>query len=556
MFYVFYVFFFYFDAVKNINVSKKGINSLLHRYIFDMMDSKILSFVFLAILLLFPASLAVDYGVAVDITPKAIDTKPCGIAAYDIEVTNMGELEDTYSFDIEGVPEGWFTLSHDTITLKAGETQKVYLFITPDCYEEEYGLFEGTFIVTDGAGDSTDFTLNVIPDHILELEIPETLKVCLGEDSEMTVVVRNVGEHTEEVYLTASGDAGDFTSFPEESFTLEPDKEKEVMITVSPVGVEYGNYGLIVEAKSTTSYARTSVESIIEVTKCYDVEVTYPEEVKACGGEAKAFEITIKNIGLKNDTYTLTIEDLEYEMTVSLAPEEFRRIELEFFKEEEGTYEIPFTVASDVVTKEGMITFVVEKCYGVDLILEVSEIDIESGRGGLVKGTVKNTGVLTDTFNIISDVIWSIVKPDRITLESEQEENVYAYYSPEYGVTGTQTVELTAKSAKSEDTEELTIEILPKEEVPTTTTTTPPEETTTTVPPEETTTTPEEETTTAPPETTTTPEEETTTTTLMPGIPTGRILDIIYENRAIRSLLIAIIVVIIILIIIYLIVMR
>ncbi len=217
-------------------------------------------------------------------------------------------------------------------------------------------------------------------------------------------------------------------------------------------------------------------------------------------------------------------------------------------------------MASDVVTKEGMITFVVEKCYGVDLILEVSEIDIESGRGGLVKGTVKNTGVLTDTFNIISDVIWSIVKPDKVTLESEQEENVYAYYSPEYGVTGTQTVELTAKSAKSEDTEELTIEILPKEEVPTTTT--PPEETTT-MPPEETTTTPEEETTTVeetttmpPEETTTTPEEETTTTTLMPGIPTGRILDIIYENRAIRSLLIAIIVVIIILIIIYLIVMR
>jgi len=181
-----------------------------------------------------------------------------------------------------------------------------------------------------------------------------------------------------------------------------------------------------------------------------------------------------------------------------------------------------------------------------------------------VKGTVKNTGTLTDTFNIISDVIWSVIKPDKVTLGSEQEENVYAYYSPEYGVIGTQTAKLTAKSEKSEDIEELTIEVLPKEEVPITTVTeetTTVEETTTTG---ETTTTPEEETTTVEETTTiieetTTVGEETTTaaeTTTTPWLPTGSIIDIIYENRAIRSLLIAIIVVIIILIIIYLVVMR
>jgi len=520
------------------------------------MNLKILSFVFSTILLLVP-TFAVEYEVTVDITPEAIDAKPCGIAAYDIEINNIGELIDTYSFSVEGIPEGWYTLSHDSITLEAGGSQKIYLFITPDCYEEEYGLFEGTFTVTDGSGTSAGFTLNVIPDHILELEMPETLKVCLGEDSEMMATVRNVGGYTEEVYLIASGAAGGFVSFPEESFTLEPDEEKEVTVVISPVDVEYGNYGLIVEAKSATSYARASAESVIEITKCYDVEVTYPEEVKACGGEAKSFEMTIKNIGLKDDTYTITVEDLNFETTISLAPDEFEKIELEFLNEEEGTYEIPFTVASDFVTKEGMITFVVEKCYGIDLTLEEIEIQIESGKGRLVKGIVKNTGTLTDTFNIISDVIWSVIKPDRVTLESEQEQDVYAYYSPEYGVVGTHTVEITARSAKSEDTKGLTIEVLPKEEIPTTTveeTTTTMEEETTTM--GETTTTPEEETTTMPEEETTTTMEETTTTTLLPTIPTGSIIDIIYENRAIRSLLIAIIVVIIILIIIYLVVMR
>ena len=71
------------------------------------MNLKFLSFVFFAVLLLFPASLAADYQVDVDITPKEIDAKPCGIAAYDIIVKNSGELDDTYFFDVEGIPEGW-----------------------------------------------------------------------------------------------------------------------------------------------------------------------------------------------------------------------------------------------------------------------------------------------------------------------------------------------------------------------------------------------------------------------------------------------------------------
>ena len=71
------------------------------------MNLKFSFVIFLTILLIIPASLAVEHEVAVDITPKTIDAKPCGIATYDIEVKNIGELEDTYEFSINGIPEGW-----------------------------------------------------------------------------------------------------------------------------------------------------------------------------------------------------------------------------------------------------------------------------------------------------------------------------------------------------------------------------------------------------------------------------------------------------------------
>jgi hypothetical protein len=333
--------------------------------------------------------------------------------------------------------------------------------------------------------------------------------------------------------------------------------------------VEFGEYILEVQAQSITSYARDSALSVIEVTKCYDVEVTFPEEVKACAGKVKKFELTVKNIGLKNDTYELSIPGLNYSITVFLQPEEFRTLELEFIEDEEGIYEVGFIIESEFVKKEGTIKFVVELCYGVDLTIEEKEIEIESGRGRLVRGIIKNIGTMTDTFNIISDVIWSSIRPEKVTLESNETENVYAYYSPEFGAMGNYTVKLIAQSVNSQDTEEILIKVLPKEEVPetTTTTTTTVENitveniTTTTeaeiVPEENITTTTEETTTTQ--ETTTQPEVvEETTTTITPSIeiPTGEIVRGILENRAIRSLLIAIIIVLIILIIIYLVVMR
>jgi uncharacterized cupredoxin-like copper-binding protein len=508
------------------------------------MNLKFLFIVSLAILLFIPVALSADYNVSVDITPKTFDTKPCGIATYDITVTNTGNLEDTYSFSIAGIPDGWYTLSQDSTTIESGKSQKIYLFITPDCYEGKYGLFNGTFVVTDQSGNSVSFTLYVIPDHILEVTMPDTLKVCLGEATETTVTVSNKGNYTEDVSLTATGDAADFVTFSEGTFTLGPYEQKEITATITAQNVDYGNYSLTVEATSSTSYALSSASSVVQVAKCYDVDVTYPAEVTACAGESKTFEMTVKNIGVKNDTYEISIEDLNYSTTVSLAPGESKTLDIGFLEATEGTYEISFTVSSNFVTKDGTITFTIEKCYGVELTLEENNITIESGKGKLVKGNVKNTGTISDTFDVISDAIWSVIRPNKVTLDSNQTQDIYAYFSPEYGMTGVQTVSITAKSVKSQDTKELTIDILPREGV-----------TTTTI--EETTTIPEE--TTVPVTTTVVTNETTTTgnvTTTAPQIPTGSIIDIIYSNRAIRSLLIAIIVVIIILIIIYLVVMR
>jgi len=516
------------------------------------MNYKLYLSVLLAFVFVVSPVLAVDYSVSIAISPKSITAKPCGIATYDITVNNLGDLEDTYTITVNGIPDGWYTLSSDSVTLGSGKSDKVYLFITPNCYENKFGQFNSTITFTGKANATDKFTLIVVPDHVLKLTVPDEVTVCLGEEKELVGILENMGNYTEDVTFKVSGDASIFATTPEGTLTINAGKKNNVTIVLNPVDVEVGSYGLTIDAESTTSYAKASASTVVKVVKCYDVEVTAPQQVQTCANKPTTFQVTIKNTGLKTDTYTVTIQDLNYSTDVALEAGQSKTLSLDFLNAEEGTYDVSLTVESSFVKKEGTIKFVVTKCYGVDLTVEENEIQIESGRGKLVRGTVTNTGLFADTYKIISDVIWSSIRPDEVNLTSNESKDVFAYYSPEYGASGTYDVNLTAKSDYAQGTEELKIEVVPKEEA------------TTTV---EVTTTVEENVTTSIAENVTTTEEETTveettiieenvTTTQPVEIPTGEVIAGLWENKVFRSLLISIIIVIIILIIIYLVVMR
>jgi hypothetical protein len=499
---------------------------------------------------------ALDYSVSVAVSPKAITTRPCGIATFDVKVDNLGGLEDIYTATVDGIPSNWYTLSTDSITLGPGKSDKLYLFITPNCYDNIFGQFNGSITLIGKANATDKFTLTVVPDHVIKLTLPEEVTVCQGEEKELVGILENTGNYTEDVAFTASGDASAFATVPEGTVTINVGKKSNVTIALNPVDVELGSYSLTIDAESTTSYASSSASTNVKVVKCYDVEVTFPEEVQSCVGKTKTFDITVKNTGLKDDTYTVTMQDFNYSNTVTLVPGEAKTLSVDFLNEVEGTYDVAFTVESTFVKKEGMIKFVVTKCYGVDLTVEENELQIESGKGKLVKGKVTNIGLMADTFKIISDAIWSSIRPEEVSLTSNESKDVFAYYSPEYGAKGTYDVNLTAKSGNSQDTEQLKIEVLGKGEVTTTIeeTTTVEENITTTeeiVPVENLTTIVEE--TTIQEETTM---EETAQPTTAVEIPTGEVIKGFWENKVMRSLLISIIIVIIILIIIYLVVMR
>jgi len=482
------------------------------------MTTKSILFTFLVFLLIISVSYAEEFDVSVSVSPKKVEVNPCDIATFDINIVNMGE-EDTFSVSIEGLPEGWYTLSEDSVTLESEEEYKIYLFVTPDYYGD-VGTFEASVVVSDHADATDTFTLEVVPDHRIEVSLPEETKTCLQETSEIKALIKNTGVSAEDLVFDISGNASDFVELTEESYVLGVDEEKEVVLEVKPIDVKIGDYVLELEARSTTSYASSKDSGLIKIVDCYKVDVIYPEEVETCVDVPVQFQITVENTGLKNDSYVLEIEKLNITETVELESGEFSSLKLLFLKDKPGTYEMDFVVESDYVSSEGKIEFLVVKCYDVDLSVEEKEFQVDVGKGKLIKVEVTNLGTKQDTFDVSADVDWVSIKPSTLILKSNETREIYVYYSPEFGMEGIKETTLTVKSEKSEDSEQLKITVS--------------EVTVTTI---------------------------GTTTTTQPGIeiPTGGFGEVwegIWQNRVLRSLLIAIIVVIIILIAIYLVVMR
>jgi hypothetical protein len=493
---------------------------------------------------------------------------------YDILLENNADAEKTFVISVEDIPEDWYSLSHESIDVAAGESEFVYLFITPQpSLKTEY---TGSVIVN---GIETEFQLKLIKEHDIQVSMPSQTVSCVCEEDQTFIRVENLGKFSEEIELTFSGEALEIIDVEVESFTLEPNETREIQVFIEDVcDADERNYNLEVMANSRNSYASSTTSATIRKIECFDFELDYPEEVRACEGVEEVFIISVTNVGIRQDSYEVNIEALGYSDLIELEPGQVQNFEVTFIQEEEGVYEIPFVVSSDIKEERGVVSFIVERCFGVDLELDVDEITIQAGTGELTKPSVKNVGTKPDTYKIESSATWVAVRPEEVTLSPNETHDVYVYYSPEYGAVGEFDVELSAESETSIDRETVRVNV-EGEPIETTTTTlgttsTTLNETSTTL--ETPTTTLNETTTTLETPTTITVQESTTTTLIIepPEInitqPVSRVwewlvnvsenlneqLEDLGINKMVLSLIIGFVVALIILGIIYFIVMR
>ncbi len=420
-----------------------------------MMKSKILIYIFLSVLVFINLVLASDYSSSIAITPSKLTVQPCGIATYDINIKNTGEKEDTFYALVEGIPDDWYALSHESITLKPKESKNVYLFITADCYTEPKN-YSSRISYLGNSESTTSFEINVIADRSLKIEAPSSISSCLCEESSIFVTVYNTGKYDENVVLYVEG-----AKLKENEIKLKAGEKRQIEVIIDKAcEARVGTYQIELKAESTSSYARASTKFEVRRNNCYDFETLYVKEFTTCVNEPMTFVISVKNTGIKEDTFQVNIDALNLKETISIKPGETKNIEASFIGSDYGTVDLGFSVRSSLKSMQGIIRFNIEKCYGVDIQPEENKLTIPVGTGKLLKVKLINTGVMRDTYNISSNVNWVSIRPIRVTLEGSESDDIFVYYSPEFGALGEYETKIRAASVKSSDEETITVNVI------------------------------------------------------------------------------------------------
>ncbi|MEM5799469.1 MAG: hypothetical protein QXZ43_02280 [Candidatus Aenigmatarchaeota archaeon] len=397
---------------------------------------------------------AKEYDSSLTVSTNEITVNQCGIATYDLTLKNTGEKEDSFYVLVEGIPEGWYSLSHESINLKPNESKNVYLFITANCFEEPKN-YTGKISFLGNSESKINFKMNVVSDHKLEIIVPENISSCICEENSFIAEIHNTGKYDEDVKISVIGG-----NLKQNQIKLKSGEKSQIEIKIDKLcDIKPGKYNIEILTESINSYAKTKKVMSVLRENCYNFEISYPKEIRSCLNEEVKFNIALENNGIKEDDFALKIDALNVYQTMKIQPKEIKIFSVNFSSDEEGIIDIGFVVISKTKQEKGSLRFLVEKCYGVDLQPETNSLQIQQGNGKLLKAKIINTGTKEDRYKISSNINWVSIRPENITLKGSGSDEIFIYYSPEYGMKGKFDTQIKAESLKSLDIENITINV-------------------------------------------------------------------------------------------------
>jgi uncharacterized membrane protein len=245
-------------------------------------------------------------------------------SSFEIEVTNLGNDHDTFSFslDIEsfGTSQSWgVQFSHSNIDLNPFESQNVTLLITAP-FAGESGDYLVVNVTGSSAGNPSETamlaTTSVIIDlHILDLSTPQTQKKTISATPiNYYLFVNNMGntQVSVDMELEALGNWGGWTgTFEDDSFSLDPFTERNITLTITPPSniLENSQKEFLVKAITSHNTSIISITSIIE--RSGDIEIgVIEDELSARMGDEVLYYITVTNTQNANDTVDIRASSL------------------------------------------------------------------------------------------------------------------------------------------------------------------------------------------------------------------------------------------------------
>ncbi len=342
-------------------------------------------------------ALAIQYDTDFDLNTNQASLCPGNTVQVLGTVTNMGDT--TKSYDVKASVD-WVTIAPNSFSLAPQESGTVYIYVTPP-FGEEPGEKTVTITLRDTATNTEykqELTVNVEQCHAVSLEVePQEYHGCIGGDAKFILTITNNGKY-EETFVISSDEG----IIENKKVTLEPAHSAQVEMTV-PVTDTLEK--TIITVKSLQSYATATGEVLVRADKqCYGVAViSIPPEQRVCQGEQAEYAITIKNVGAKAQTFTLsadingTFGTKELTLEGGEVGETYFRIPTEGLEEGEKTFTV--RVESEKAFDTATTKLVVKDCYALEASAP-EVVEVCPGKEAVITVSLKNTGERADTYTI------------------------------------------------------------------------------------------------------------------------------------------------------------
>ncbi len=425
-----------------------------------MLKNARLIIIILAVLIALPGVFAVS-SFEVFSSQDVKETCPSYFVVYEYTVKNTGNEIDSYTVSKSGLAANWALVSPSGFVLDEGESQEVYVYVTPskNALTGDYSL-NLNFDSEKASSQKVESILRIKECHSVEVSsLDKEDEICLGEFAEFSFEVKNNGLWTETFDIELTGSLEEHASLSKEIVRLEPNTAEEVKIQVDTSSIKPGLYYISGSVDSRESDASDTEEFSLNVEGCYGFSVDSESYAEQCENSRVDVPIVIENLGKSSDVFEISVSGPDWVSVsrneISLAGRDSREFDLVLSPDygDDGIQDFKIRVSSveGGETKEMEFKSKVNSCYGVRVDISEEKDVVCAGNSVIYPVSVKNLGEFDEEIVVFVDSEFASIDESFLNLASEESEEFSLEISTPKDASSSYDVEVFAELQKNQD---------------------------------------------------------------------------------------------------------
>lgn len=231
---------------------------------------------------------------------------PCETADYSFIIKNTGDFTEKYIIGVDQLAQ-YVSLSANPVTIKAGESRQIYMYIKPECNMIDDKEIKVTVISSKNRlSAELPFFLRINPDYYnYDMSLYDTrYTICADSRTVIPVTIKNYAGKDSEIWLELDGE--EFAELEENEIIIAGDSEKSVDILLNSPDARDEEYDFTIYAKSKTTGIIKSISFKVDVESCYGFALEH-KNFRA-NHSKQTIPVNLRSTAEKTARYTLKLD--------------------------------------------------------------------------------------------------------------------------------------------------------------------------------------------------------------------------------------------------------